>query len=128
MNRWILAAVVLAGCSKQRTFEMTWAFTKTGACTAAGIDPAYATQQEITLRYVKTPNHFKVLCSNKLASALTSGGKAVVPMVERWNADSARSTSICSIAGVVDDMGSACSLAGQVTAGHENAATPAPWD
>src|SRR5438552_12964205 len=116
----IVAVVVLAGCSKQRTFEMTWTFTKTGACTGAGIDPAYATQQEITLRYVKAPNHFHVLCSNKLATALTSGGKAVVPMLERRNADSARSTSICSIAGIVDDVGSAsCSFAGQVSGGYE---------
>ena len=108
---------------------MTWSFTSTGACKGAGIDPTYATQQEITLRYAKAPSHFKVLCSDKLARALTAGGKPVVPMLERRNADSARSTSICSIAGLTDDVDKApCSFAGQVSAGHEGAATPSPWE
>ena len=121
MNRsWIVAAFLL-GCTSKRTFEMEWAFTSTGTCKDIG-------QQEITLHYVKAPNHFVVLCSDKLAAALKSGGKSVVPMVERKNGDYARSTSICSIDGIVDDEGSSkCSFRGQVLAGT-NAPERGPWD
>ena len=108
---------------------MRWELTSTGACSAPGIDPTYATQQEIKLRYYKAPNHFKVLCSDKLATALKSGGKPIVPMVERRNGGAGSSTSICEIAGIKDDAsGAACNFHGQLGGGYENAASPSPWD
>jgi hypothetical protein len=129
VTRNLLATLVLVACSTERTFDMTWSLTSTGACTGAGIDPSYATQQEVTLRYVKAPNHFNVLCSNKLASALTTAGKPVISMTERRNADAVHSTSICAIAGMRDDApNTTCTFAGQVRAGYNDTASPGPWD
>jgi hypothetical protein len=122
-------AFALVGCSSDRTFDMTWKLTSTGACTGAGIDPRYAREQEVTLRYARRPNHLKLICSNKLAAALAAATGPTVPMVERRNGGPGSSTSICSIAGLTLDVpGAACTFEGQVGGGFENEGKPTPWD
>jgi hypothetical protein len=124
-----LALLLCAGCTTTRTFDMTWSFTHTGACKGAGVDPSYASQKEITLRYVKAPAYFAVFCSNKLATALTAGKKRTVTMVERRNGGRGSSTSICAVDGLKDDApDTTCTFAGHVSSGYENAPNPTPWD
>jgi hypothetical protein len=128
----VLFAHLLASCTSVRTFDMTWTLTNKGTCAGAGlhgIDPRYAGEQEVTLRYAKAPNHYVIICSNKLATVLRTGGRPIVPMVERRNGGHGSSTSICEIAGLKDDApGAACTFWGQVRGGFENDAKPAPWD
>jgi hypothetical protein len=125
----VLFAFLLIGCTSVRTFDMTWTLTDKGACAGPGIDPRYAGEQEVTLRYAKAHNHYHIICSNKLANLLKTGGRPIVPMVERRNGGPGSSTSICEIAGMKDDApGAACTFQGQVRGGFENAAKPAPWD
>lgn len=128
-TRLILLPLSLVACTTSRTFDVQWEPTTKGACTGAGIDPRYADEQEITLRYSKAPNHFVVVCSSKLAAVLRQGGKPVVPMVMRRNGGPGSSTSICEIAGVKDDApGATCTFQGQVGGGFEGTGKPTPWD
>jgi hypothetical protein len=125
----ILFALTAAACTTVRTFAVQWELTSKGACKGTGIDPRYATEQEVTLRYEKTPHHFAVICSNKLAAALKAGGKRTVPMVVRRNGGPGSSTSICEIAGLKDDApGAECTFQGQVGGGFEGEGKPSPWD
>jgi hypothetical protein len=120
-----LFAFLLISCTSVRTFDMTWTLSDKGICPGRGL----AGEQEVTLRYAKAPNHYHVICSNKLATLLKTGGRPIVPMVERRNGGPGSSTSICEIAGMKDDPpGAVCSFQGQVQGGIENAAKPAPWD
>ncbi len=131
MLRWLLLVALLwTACTSTRSFEMSWEVASgAGECAGAGIDPAYASEQRVKLRYVNAPNHFKVICSNRLARALAAGGKPVVQMIERRNGGSGSSTSICEIAGITADApGTTCTFAGQVSAGFEQTAVPTPWD
>jgi hypothetical protein len=126
---FIVSALSLMACTTSRTFDMQWELTTQDACKGAGIDPRYASEQEVTLRYAKTPNYFSIICSNKLAAALREGGKPVVPMVVRRNGGPGSSTSICEIAGLKDDApGSTCTFQGQVRGGFEGSGKPTPWD
>jgi hypothetical protein len=121
--------LVLASCSSVRTFDMRWELTSGASCRGTGIDPTYASQQEITLRYDKAPNYFVLLCSDKLATLLKTDKKTTVPMVERRNGGPGSSTSICSIDGLKDDAPSTtCTFHGVVGAGHDNDPQPSPWD
>jgi hypothetical protein len=129
--RTILIPVVLAmaACTTVRTFGMRWELTTKGFCKAPGIDPRYAVEQEVTLRYEKTPNHYAIICSNKLAATLKAGGQSIVPMVQRRNGGHGSSTSICEIAGLKDDApGTECTFQGQVLGGFEGDGKPTPWD
>ena len=56
-----------------------------GECQGPCVDPRYASELKVTLRYRKTPNHYTVICSNQVANALKVNGKPVVLMVERRN-------------------------------------------
>lgn len=125
-----ISCVTLTGCSPKRTFEVRWERTTTGRCAGAGIDPSYASETELTLRYVKAPNHFHVLCSSTLAAKLGASGKNTTTMVERLNTGYRSSTSICEIAGMKNDApgGAVCTFVGQVSSGFENSADPQPWD
>lgn len=125
----LLLPVSLVACTTSRTFDVQWELTANSACKGAGIDPRYAGEQEITLRYAKTPNHFAVICSNKLAAVLRESGKPIVPMVVRRNGGPGGSTSICEVAGVKDDApGTRCTFQGQVGGGFEGAGKSTPWD
>jgi hypothetical protein len=100
----LVIALALVACTSVRTFEMTWeVHNEPGACQGAGVDPRYASEQRVTLRYRQVPNYFTVICSNRLANALKANGKPVVPMVERRNGGPGSSTSICAIAGLTAD-------------------------
>jgi hypothetical protein len=121
--------ILLAGCSSVRTFDMRWELTSTGKCKGPGLDPSYAAQQEITLRYDTAPNHYVVACSNKLAATLKAAKGTTVPMVQRRNGGKGSSTSICAIAGIKDDApGTSCTFAGTIGGGYENNPEPNPWD
>ncbi|MGH7331074.1 MAG: hypothetical protein ACREJX_22220, partial [Polyangiaceae bacterium] len=62
MARRVALVLLLVACSTStdRTFDMTWSVTATGACTGPGVDPTYGGQKEITLHYSTAPNHFVV--------------------------------------------------------------------
>jgi hypothetical protein len=130
MRSYMIAGLIVwmvAGCTTERTFEMSWALTNKGLCGAPG-NEGMAGEREVTLRYVVAPNHYMVFCSNKLASALQAGGDAVVPAVIRRNRLDA-SYSICAIAGMKDDApGADCTFGGFSLGGFESSARPSPWE
>lgn len=134
----LLAPVGLLGCrSPERTFDMQWELTSRGGCNAPG-NERFAGEQEITLRYTRTPKYFEVFCSNKLATAIKASSKTIVPMVARR--DSAELYSICEVAGLkVNAPGTVCTFAGHISGGRDCVATrdgdcskdtvkPTPWD
>lgn len=126
----LLTGLLGSACTSVRTFEMSWEIQNgPGECGGPGIEPAYANEQRIKLRYVKAPNHYKVICSNRLAQALVAGGKPLVLLRERRNGGRGSSISICEIAGITADApGTTCTFAGQVSGGFEQNAAPTPWD
>lgn len=125
-----MLAVALVACTRpKRTFDMTW---------TTAVDAACGAEPKVELRFVKAPKYFVTFCSSKLATTLTSGGKAVVPVVIRGGSDS---FSVCEIAGLKNDApNTECTFQGLSTSGYDcvaardgacggpNANKPTPWD
>ena len=95
--RWSLAFVALASCGGQREVPQTmrWDLTKTGYCDAPGRLTARG-EAEITLRYVKAPDHYEKLCSTRVATHLQAMGRNPVEVVFLYDART-KGRSLCSV-------------------------------
>lgn len=122
--------VVLDGCTRAKhTYDMKWEVASAASC---------AGEPEVTLRFLKAPKYYVSFCSSKLADALKTGGKPIVPMVIRGGKGS---FSVCAVATVTNDApNTECTFGGLTSSGYDcnaardgecggpNANKPTPWD
>jgi hypothetical protein len=135
VTRWVLL-LVIAGCgssAREATYDMRWELTHRGYCDAPGHE-AVKGQTEITLRFVRFPDYFEIVCSTDLANRLTKAKLPITPATFVIDDRNKGAHATCAVADLQGKhLAKGCDFPGAIVSGRSGAGpvdpkAPSPWD